>query len=505
MSKKGALRLLLIALFTVLLGASASAADEMRGVWIASVYNIDFPSAQGLSAGVQADELDDIVENAADLDLNAVFFQVRPSGDALYDSDIFPTSRYLSGSQGRDNDEGFDPLAYLIERADEEGIEVHAWINPLRITTSGTDIQNLASGNPARQDPDLAVAYDGALYYDPGLPEVRELIIDGAVELAENYDIAGIHFDDYFYPGDDFDDDSSFARYGGRLSLDDWRRDNINTLIEGVHEAVEDVDSRLQFGVSPFGVWASDDEMEGGSATSGGLSTYVHHYADTRLWVEEGYVDYIAPQLYWSIGYAPADFEVLLAWWEGVCRDSDVDLFIGHAAYKVGDGSQAAAWLQPEQLPTQIELVQQSDVAQGSIYYGYDALVQNTLGIAGYLRDGELSQAPEASDESPLLPIRDLTLSISIPNSAVSTASANYSILGTSDPALPLLCNGKAIDRTAEGYFAYYAPLSSGLNTFVFTQGSLEETVRITRTQAAARAAARAAVQAAAAQAAAAM
>ena len=206
---------------------------SLRGVFVSTVSNLDFPSSPGLSSEEMKGELDSILQNARKAGLNSIFFQVRPCADALYPSSIFPYSRYLTGKQGQAPLDGFDPLAYLTEQAHEYGMEVHAWINPYRVTqgvqgeTKEACLQTLAETHPARKDPSLVIFYNGELYFDPALPQVRQLVANGVQEILENYPVDGIHLDDYFYPGTDFGDNASYAQYGQGASLDDFRRSNV--------------------------------------------------------------------------------------------------------------------------------------------------------------------------------------------------------------------------------------------------------------------------------------
>ena len=312
------------------------AAGAFRAVWVCSILNLDFPSQMGLSNDELKSEIDAIVKNSADMGLNALIVQVRPSGDALYKSDLFPWSEYLTGVQGEAPKDGFDPLAYWIERAHERGLELHAWVNPYRITHTSekiTDVSALADGNPAKANPSRVIAYKDALYYDPGIYENKKLVIGGVMEIISNYDVDGIHLDDYFYPGADFPDDASYAKYGTGIDRGDWRRGNVNDVIKGIKRAIKRQNKDIRFGVSPFAIWMNASSDPRGSDTNGSES-YKSMYADTRRWVKSGWVDYICPQIYWYRGYEAADYTKVLSWWAGVCEGTGVDLYVGHAAYR---------------------------------------------------------------------------------------------------------------------------------------------------------------------------
>ncbi len=365
--------------------------EEMRGVWLASVWGIDFPKKQGAGEEAMRREIDKIVSTVKAAGLNAIFFQVRPMSDALYDSDIFPTSAWLTGKQGAPLVDGFDPLKYMVEASHKEGIELHAWVNPLRITNGSAanpkiDLNSLAENNPARMNPEWVVTYAGAnLCYDAGLPEVRQLICDGVDEIVKNYDVDGIIFDDYFYPYviDDqpFNDDATFAKYGeGYEDKADWRRDNINKIIEAVYKTVKAQDENVRFGVGPCGVWQNDNGENGGSKTNG-FEAYNIIYCDALAWIEGGYVDYIAPQIYWPHDSKEAPFLTLARWWNGKVRGTGVDLYISHAAYRYGD------WNKPGEMTKQITNARKLDTFKGSIYYNYSSIEKNTGGLADELEE----------------------------------------------------------------------------------------------------------------------
>ena len=377
----------IVSILMILIATSAlsfASNDEMRGLWVASVYGIDYPSKPSTNPDVLKAEADKIIQTAVDAGMNAIFLQVRPTGDALYDSDIFPWSKFLTGTEGIAPENGFDPLAYWIERAHENGIELHAWINPYRVTrdmskTETNPFSKLSSYNPAKLSQDLLVRYtDGNLYYNPGLPEVEKLIVSGIEEILKSYDVDGIHFDDYFYPGSDFEDSKAYQTYAySGESKDDFRRRVVTHLVKTVDASVHAVDPSVRFGISPFGIWANAAHLSGGSATRGNES-YFSHYADTKYWVEQGYVDYIAPQIYWNIGFEIADYEVLAKWWSNVVANTDVDLYIGHAAYRTQYTDSSSAWYGVNEIKKQMTFNQTLAHYGGSIFYNYSAFETNS-------------------------------------------------------------------------------------------------------------------------------
>ena len=318
-------------------GLAEEPAGGFRGVWVATVLNLDFPSKQGLSAESLKREIDAIVSRTAELGLNAIIFQVRPTGDSFYKSDVFPWSQWLSGAQGSGVPD-FDPLEYWIEACHANDIELHAWLNPFRIihtSSNSSDPDTLAPSHPVRLRPELAVEWmtsggNAGLFLDPGLPEARKLIIDGIGEIITKYDVDGIHIDDYFYPGANFRDDASYARYGNGMDLADWRRENVNEVIKGIQSVVRklnvEMNKNVRWGVSPTAIWMNGSNDPRGVPTTRGQESYKALYADTRRWVTEGWIDYICPQIYWYIGYDIANFEPVLnlnipALWEvELCR-----------------------------------------------------------------------------------------------------------------------------------------------------------------------------------------
>lgn len=311
--------------------------DSVKGVWVATVFNLDFPKAKSQNANALKAELDSIVENAEAMGFNTIFFQVRPSADAFYKSEIFPWSKYLTGTEGTAPSDNFDPLAYLVDISHKKSIKVHAWINPYRVTASASEKDNLTQASFAEKYSDMILEYGGRLYLNPGIPEVNKLVASGAAEIARNYNVDGIQLDDYFYPGEDFPDDWSYSEYGKDFKdKGSWRRHNIDNLIGELKNSIKKENPDILFGVSPQGIWANSKNLDGGSETNG-KEAYFTSYADTRKWVKENMIDYIIPQIYWNIGYAGADFKTLAKWWSEVADGSSVKLYIGQAAYKAAE------------------------------------------------------------------------------------------------------------------------------------------------------------------------
>ncbi len=372
--------LLVLAMLVPFAGAAQTAQDNMRGVWVATVANLDYPAKPTTDAWELRVQLDEVLDNCQDMGFNTIFFQVRPSGDALYNSSIYPWSRYLTGTQGTAPSDGFDPLAYAVSEAHKRGMQLHAWINPYRVTNSSQDNDRLAANNPAVLRPDLVLTDStGKMYLNPGEADSIDIILDGIREIVQNYDVDGIHLDDYFYPSSGFDDSAAYYKYQDSYpDKAEWRRSMVTTLIACAKDAVKEINPNCMFGVSPSGIWANSD-TPGGSNTNGS-SSYHSLYADTKLWVEREYLDYIIPQIYWHNGHSAADYNTLITWWAGVCAPTNVKLYIGEAAYKAASGSEAA-WKGQNglnELSTQVAMCRQSPYIGGYSMFEYSSFMGNS-------------------------------------------------------------------------------------------------------------------------------
>ena len=451
-------------------------APEMRGLWIATVNNINFPSKQNLSAAELAAELDAIVAFSVKHGFNSILFQVRPTADALYDSKIFPASKYVSGHAGSAPDGGFDCLAYLLEKAHASGIAVHAWINPLRVTSGNasypqTDLAALPASSPAAKHPEWVVPYaDGKLYFDAGIPAVRELVASGVREICQSYDVDGIIFDDYFYPypsGEaEFDDAENFAAYAeGFANSGDFRRDSINRLVELCYNAVKETDKSIRFGVSPFGIWRNSDGENGGSVTSG-LSAYDEIYCDALAWARGGYVDYLAPQLYWTFETASAPFGRLADWWSRALDGTGVALYINHGVYRYAEGG-----MQSGELTQQIAHGRELYAYRGGLYYGYKALTENAAGVLDEVREAF------ATDILYMDYVSSGRLTVESCADGETTAAPSIEITGMSDLAHPISVNGITPMRKKDGSYSITLALREGLNRITVANG--EDTVEL--------------------------
>ncbi|WP_324788826.1 glycoside hydrolase family 10 protein [Streptomyces sp. H51] len=363
-------------------GGRRRAAGEMRGVWVATVANRDWPSRPGLTAARQRAELVAHLDRAVADRLNTVILQVRPTADALWPSPYEPWSQYLTGTQGRNP--GWDPLGTAVEEAHARGLALHAWFNPYRVANH-TDPARLAASHPARRHPDWVVPYGGKLYYNPGLPEVRAFVQQAMLDAVRRYPVDAVHFDDYFYPypvaGRTFDDTAAYDRHGaGYPNRAAWRRANIDKLVGETAAGIKLIRPATQFGISPFGVWRNAATDSRGSDTRAGVETYDDLYADTRKWVRENWIDYICPQLYWNIGFGAADYATLVSWWADVARDTATRLYLGEALYKAGDPAQPAAWQDPAELSRHLALAEERPQVRGHVFFAAKDVAADPIG-----------------------------------------------------------------------------------------------------------------------------
>lgn len=384
MKKQGVSFLLpavLLGAFSVLFASNfVHAEDGLRAVWVSTVGNIDFPSKPGIPVEQMKKEADTFLDTVEDLGFKAVFFQTRPMGDAMYPSKIYPWSGHLTGKQGKAPEENFDPLKYWVDGAHKRGLQLHAWCNPYRVTTGGRHtLETLDPNNPAVLHPEWTFQKGGKVYLNPGIPEVRELVISGLVEIVSNYEVDGVHFDDYFYPEGIKDEDAeTFKKYGaGFEKIEDWRRNNIDLLIQEIQKAVKKANPKTAWGISPAGIWANKPGHPEGSATRGN-STYFNQFADTRKWVKEEWIDYIVPQIYWHIGFEIADFKTLVDWWSEVVDGTNVKLYIGMAAYRVDPQSKTEQWKSPEELVRQLDYLKTKKQVAGFVMFTMHDLKKGT-------------------------------------------------------------------------------------------------------------------------------
>lgn len=358
---------------------------EFRGVWIATIENMDWPSRAGLSTEKQKTEYVKLLDFHQRTGINAVIVQVRPAADAFYENAKEPWSEFITGKQGRAPEPYYDPLAFMIEEAHKRGMEFHAWINPYRAVFD-VNKSSVDTGHITNRHPEWFVTYGKVKYFNPGLPEVRKYVVDIITDIVGRYDIDALHMDDYFYPypidGKDFQDGRAFQLYGNGMKKDDWRRSNCDSIVKNIYEAICLTNIRVKFGISPFGVWRNKREDPDGSDTKAGTTCYSTLYADVLLWLKNGWVDYVAPQLYWEIGHKLAGYKELAEWWSS--HTYGKHLYIGHGLYRVGSN---AAWKDKNELPREIDLARSLPGVQGSAFFSCRDLVKNGNGWADTLRE----------------------------------------------------------------------------------------------------------------------
>jgi uncharacterized lipoprotein YddW (UPF0748 family) len=347
---------------------------EFRGVWVATVNNLDWPSRPGLPPDEQKRELVALFDCFAATGLNAVILHVRPNADAFYRSEIEPWSDYLTGELG--TDPGYDPLAFAIEEAHSRGLELHAWLNPYR-ARHPLSIPTTSPAHIARTHPELVYPYGRFFWLDPGAPEVREHVVRVVRDIVRRYDVDAIHFDDYFYPYPEndlsFPDEATYSRYGGGLSRSEWRRKNVDDFVRQVARAIEEEKPSVRFGISPFGIW-----RPGHPRGVRGFDAYEGIYADSLKWLQSGWVDYLAPQLYWALSAPQQRFDHLLRWWRRRNRLRR-DIYPGLGAHRVASGRPNA--FTADEIVNQIARTRRERGIGGWIVFSARVLMQDRGGL----------------------------------------------------------------------------------------------------------------------------
>ena len=395
-------------LYSVLCILSASAEVSFRGAWIATVANIDWPSAEAVgNTEKQKNEMIFLLDSLESLGLNAIILQVRPTADALYLSELEPVSHWLTGTQGSWNEqESYDPLDFTIKEAHERGMEVHVWLNPYRVNLAKTDTSSLAPDHIMRRHPEWFWCYAKQWYFNPGLDETREWICTIVQDIVQRYDIQAIHMDDYFYPYPSgklqLPDTATFRQHPrGFDNIHDWRRNNVNMAIQDISRTIRECKDSVEFGISPFGVWRNAHVDSTGSATKAGITNYDDLYADIRLWIKEGWIDYVLPQLYWEIGKKVADYEILAHWWANEVRDTRCKLYIGMAPYRLENASAKSAWGQGNEISRQMRLNRTIPEISGECFYSTKPLLRNPRHVCDSIKT---VYADDAQKEPLVLP-----------------------------------------------------------------------------------------------------
>lgn len=342
---------------------------EFRGAWIATVGNIDWPSAQALPSDVQQKEFIARLDQLASLGCNTVIVQIRPACDALYYSEIEPWSHYLSGKQGVAPAPYYDPLVFMIDEAHKRNMELHAWFNPFRALVDSKKNIN-PQGHVTRTHPEWIISYGGKSYIDPGIPEARAYVNNVIADVVKRYDIDAVHLDDYFYPyrigGLMYGDHNSYARYGAGMTRDDWRRENVSKFVLALNTTIKRIKPTMKLGISPFGVWRNKSKDSLGSATNGGQTNYDDLYADVLTWMQNGWIDYLLPQLYWEHNHKAASFSVLMPWWYGHCYKRHV--FYGLGLYRMTD-AKSGPWTSVNELLWQMRDIRGQCPNSGYAFY----------------------------------------------------------------------------------------------------------------------------------------
>ena len=353
---------------------------EFRGVWVATVSNIDWPSDKNLNPDSQRTEFIRLLDLHQRNGMNAVIVQVRPSTDAFYPSPYEPWSEWLTGIQGRPPLPYYDPLEFMINETHKRGMEFHAWMNPYRAEFS-MDRSSISQTHITKLHPEWFLPYGSNKLFDPGNKEVQQYVTNVVRDIVSRYDIDAIHFDDYFYPyriaGKEFPDTASFARYGNGLNKDDWRRSNVDSIILMLGKAIKQENKYCKFGISPFGVWRNIDKDPEGSKTTAGVTNYDDLYANILLWLKNKWIDYVAPQIYWDFNYRNAPFGILTDWWANHAYGRHV--YVGHGIFKALE-ERTAAWRNPNEIPNQVKKIREYPQIQGSIYYSSKWFYRNPNG-----------------------------------------------------------------------------------------------------------------------------
>lgn len=375
---------LVLPLFIVLSFSSFAQKEELRGAWIATYSNIDYP-VRGQSPQQQQAHFVSIIESLANAGFNAVYVQIRSQADAMYPSAFEPWSADLTGTQGKAPEPYWDPLQFMITETHKRGLEFHAWINPYRVSGNSANLAYASPGHISRTQPGWLLRFGSLVTLDPGIPAVRDYIVKVVGDITRRYDVDGIHFDDYFYPDPAVNDNKTFAAYKrGIADKANWRRDNVDLLIKSVFQEIRSIKSWVKFGVSPSGIYRNSPDYRTGTNTTG-LEHYSQLYADTKKWIEQGWIDYLEPQVYWSHRQPGARFGDIVPWWNSVGANRHI--YIGLAAYKVERRGQYG-WSDPSELPSQVRFTRQQPLSKihGHAVYNTSSILKNELGLFDSLK-----------------------------------------------------------------------------------------------------------------------
>ncbi|MDQ6762592.1 MAG: family 10 glycosylhydrolase [Bacteroidota bacterium] len=365
---------------------SAQPKYEFRGVWVATVDNIDFPSTKFLNSFAQRAEFVNLLDMHQRNGMNAVVVQIRPATDAFYPSQYEPWSEWLTGTQGKPPSPYYDPLEFMITETHKRGMEFHAWMNPYRAVFN-IGKSSISPTHITRLHPEWFLDYGGQRYFDPGNKDGQRFVANVVRDVVHRYKIDAIHFDDYFYPyriaGKEFGDTESYRKYGNGLDRETWRRSNVDSIIVKLSHVIKQENKYCKFGISPFGVWRNIDKDPEGSNTKAGQTNYDDLYADILLWLKNKWIDYVAPQLYWEVGHKVVGYEVLIDWWAKHAYGRQ--MYIGQGIYRAME-SKSYAWKNKSELPNQIKRLREYPQIQGSIFFSSASFKSNPNGWSDTLR-----------------------------------------------------------------------------------------------------------------------
>ncbi len=358
---------------------------EIRAVWVATVYNIDWPSRLGLPVEEQKKELIEMLEQHKRNGMNAIVYQVRPACDAMYHSKLEPWAKWITGTQGKAPDPYYDPLEMMVEECHKRNMELHAWFNPFRAVSRYENII-LDSSHIAIKHPEMIITYGDNKHLNPGLPETRNYVSSVVADVVRRYDIDAVHMDDYFYPykieGEKFEDQDAFDSCPGNFlpgEIDDWRRNNVDLAIQQIQDSIKGLKPWVRFGISPFGVWRNRSMDPKGSDTQSSQTNYDDLYADILKWLENGWIDYVTPQAYWHIGFEIADHQKIAEWWD--TNSYGRNLYIGHGVHRLDKDSKNREWQSSKEIIRQLKLSRSLPNVSGNFYFSSKVFMKDPVEI----------------------------------------------------------------------------------------------------------------------------
>ena len=364
--------------------AYGQAKPEFRGVWVATVDNIDWPTAGNHNSDLQKEEFIKLLNMNQRNGINALVVQIRPCTDAFYPSPYEPWSQWLTGKQGQPPFPYYDPLQFMITETHKRGMSFHAWMNPYRAVFN-IGVSSISATHITRLHPQWFLNYGDKTYFNPGNKEAQQYVANVVKDVVSRYEVDAIHFDDYFYPyrlaGKEFPDELTYRQYGNGLSKDNWRRSNTDSIIALLSRIIKSANSKCQFGISPFGIWRNVAKDPEGSNTNAGVTNYDDLYADILLWLKNGWIDYVAPQIYWEFSQKNAPYQALLDWWNN--HTYGRQCYIGLGMYKANSNQ---AWRDHNLIPRQIDSLRNKQNIQGMIFFSSRSFNNNPNGWNDSLR-----------------------------------------------------------------------------------------------------------------------